>query len=106
MMARVKEGWRTFRALMPFLATKILSLKMKGQVYSDVARNVGPEGGAEMLDRVEMRIIRWMCSISMRERMMSAGLRWMMGEEVVADVVWGGRTELVRTHYESKSRTE
>ena len=36
---RVRSGWKKFRELMPFLTSKVKSLKMKGQVYSACVRS-------------------------------------------------------------------
>ena len=97
---RVRSGWKKFRELMPFLTSKAPSLKMKGQVYSACVRSgmtYGSETWAlkveheEKLNRAEMRMIRWMCGVSLRDRKTSAELRQKMGVEAIADVVRRGR---------------
>ena len=86
---------------MSFLTSKAPpSLKMKGQVYSACVRSgmtYGSETWAlkveheEKLNRAEMRMIRWMCGVSLRDRKTSAELRQKMGVEAIADVVRRGR---------------
>ena len=97
---RVRSGWKKFRELMPFLTSKAPSLKMKGQVYSACVRSgmtYGSETWAlkveheEKLNRAEMRMIRWMCGVSLREKKTSAELRQKMGVEAIVDVVRRGR---------------
>ena len=41
----------------------------------------------DKLNRAEMRMIRWMCGVSLRERKTSAELRKSMGVEAIVDVV-------------------
>ena len=97
---RVRGGWRKFRELMPFLTSKAPSLRMKGQVYSACVRSAmtyGSETWAlrveheDKLNRAEMRMIRWMCGVSLRERKTCAELRQKMGVEAIVDVVRRGR---------------
>ena len=40
-----------------------------------------------------MRMIRWMCGMSLRDRKTSAEVRQKMGAEAIADVVRGGRLQ-------------
>ena len=88
MTTRVISGRKKFRELMPFLTSKAPPLRMKGQVCSACARSgmtYGSETWAlrveheEKLNRAEMRMIRWMCGVSLRERKTSAELRHKMG---------------------------
>ena len=45
----------------------------------------------QRLDRTEMRMVRWMCGVSLRERETSNALRQRIGIEAVGDVVKRGR---------------
>ena len=47
----------------------------------------------ERLNRAEMRMIRWMCGVSLRDRKTSAELRQRMGVEAITDVVRRGRLQ-------------
>ena len=98
--ARVRSGWRKFRELMPFLTSKAPPLKMKGQVYSACVRSCMIYGSQtwalkaeheDKLNRAEMRMIRWMCGVSLKDRKTSAELRQRMGVEAIGEVVRRGR---------------
>ena len=39
------------------------------------------------LERVEMRMVRWMCGVSLREKKTNAELRDSMGIEKISDVM-------------------
>ena len=39
-IARVRSGWKSFRVLLPLLASQIISLKTKGRLYVACIRNV------------------------------------------------------------------
>ena len=45
----------------------------------------------QRLERAEMRMVRWMCDVSLREKKTSSQLRQMLGIEAVGDVVRRGR---------------
>ena len=73
---------------------------MKGQVYAACVRSCRTYGSEtwalkveheERLNRAEMRMIRWMCGVSLRDRETSAELRQRMGVEAIVDVVRRGR---------------
>ena len=98
--ARVRCGWWKFREMAPFLTSKRPSLKMKGRVYAACVRSCmlyGSETWALRLDhvtkleRAEMRMIRWMCGVTLKDRMTSADLRTLVGVEVLGDVLRRGR---------------
>jgi hypothetical protein len=99
-VARVRSAWKKFRELGGMLTRKEMSLKLKGMVYATCVRSVmiyGSETWAmnveqeRRLERAEMRMVRWMCGVSLRERKTSDELRRMMGIESVMDVVKRGR---------------
>ena len=39
-IARVRSGWKSFRVLLPLLASRVISLKTKGRLYPGCVRNV------------------------------------------------------------------
>ena len=99
-VVRVRCAWKKFRELSGMLTRKDMSLKLKGKVYVSCVRSTmiyGSETWAmnidqqNRLERTEMRMVRWMCGVSLRERKTSSELRKMMGIEPVLDVVRRGR---------------
>ena len=95
-VTRVRCAWKKFRELGGMLTRKEMSLKLKGKVYAACVRSTmiyGSETWAmnveqqRRLERTEMRMVRWMCGVSLRERKTSDQLRRMMGIEPVVDVV-------------------
>jgi hypothetical protein len=99
-VARVRCAWKKFRELGGILTRRDMSLKLKGKVYVACVRSTmiyGSETWAMNLDqqnrleRTEMRMVRWMCGVSLRERKTSNELRKMIGIEPVLDVVMRGR---------------
>jgi hypothetical protein len=106
--ARVSSAWKKFRELTPFLTAKRVSLKMKGKVYDSCVRTCmtyGSEtwamkaGHESKLETADMRMIRWMCGVSLRDRKSSADLRDMIGVRPIKDVCrqnrlrWFGHVE-------------
>ena len=77
-VTRVRSGWKKFRELLPLLATKAISLKVKGELYAACVRSVMLYGRLETkeikveesqrLHRNEMSMIRWMCGVTMRDK--------------------------------------
>ena len=107
-LARVRCAWKKFRELSTILTSKGASLALKGKVYASCVRSCMLHGSETWpmraeheakLERTEMRMIRWMCGVSMRERKTSAELREWIGVEVVGDVMrtnrlrWFGHVE-------------
>ena len=77
-----------------------MSLKLKGKVYVMCAMVYGSETWAMnveqsvSLERTEMKMVRWMCGVSPRDRVPSAELRERMKIELVSDVVKQNRLRL------------
>ena len=99
-VARVRCAWKKFRELSCMLTRKNVSLKLKGKVYAACVRSTmiyGSETWAmnveqqNRLERTEMRMVRWMCGVSLTERRTSDELRGMMGIKPVLAVVRRGR---------------
>ena len=107
-VARVRSAWKKFRELSPILTQKGASLTLKGKVYMSCVRSCMIYGSETWpmkaehearLERAEMRMIRWMCGVSLRDRITSAELRDRMGVEAISVVMrrnrlrWFGHVE-------------
>jgi hypothetical protein len=105
---RVRCAWSKFRELAPLLTMRGASLKMKGKIYRICVQTVMMYGSetwpmkvADMsrLERTEGMMIRWMCSVTLRDRVASKELRMRLGIESVLDLVrrsrlrWFGHVE-------------
>ena len=62
--ARIRNGWNKFRQLVPLLTNKDVSLIMRGRLYSSCVRR---KENVVALQRTEMRMVRWMCGIKLRQ---------------------------------------
>ena len=104
-VTRVSSGWKKFRELEPILTDKDVTSKIKGDLYTACVRSVMIYGAetwpmtqvlAKKLDCVEMRMVRWMCGVSLKDHFRSEDLRKRLGiiniEEVVrrARLRWFG----------------
>ena len=87
--------WKKFRELSGILTSKV-ALRLKGKVYGACVRSSMIYGSetwtvnAEQevkLERAEMRMVRWMCGVSLREKKTNAELRESMGIEKISDVM-------------------
>ena len=71
--ARIRNGWMKFRELLPFRTSRATLLEMKGScvrssmTYGSETRPLLVDVGLKF-DGAEMRMIRWMCGISMKDR--------------------------------------
>ena len=75
-------------------------LEMKGRVYASWVRSSMSYGNETMpllvdvglkFARAEMQMIRWMCGISMKDRMTNKKLRRLVGVEPITTVIRSGR---------------
>ena len=75
--ARIRNGWMTFRELLPFLTSRAPPLEMKGRVYGSYVRSNMTYGSETrpllvdvglMFERAEMQMIRCMCGITLKYR--------------------------------------
>ena len=97
-ISRVGCGWKKFRELSGILTSKKVALRLKGKVsgayvqssmiYGSETWAVNAEQEAK-LERAEMRMVRWMCGVSLREKKTNAELRESMGIEKISDVMRG-----------------
>ena len=82
--ARIKIVWNKFRQLVPLLTNKDVLLIMRGRLYSSCVRSSMLHGSEAWpvrkenvvaLQRAEMRMVRWMCGIKLKDRLASKELR-------------------------------
>ena len=99
-ITRVGTAWRKFRELLSLLTSRVLSLQVRGRLYEACVRCVmlyGSETWAvkdedlDRLDRNDMRMIRWMCNTSLKDRKSSGELRSRLGIHSIRDVIQARR---------------
>ena len=99
-ITRVGTAWRKFRELLSLLTSRVLSLQVRGRLYEACVRSVmlyGSETWAvkeedlDRLDRNDMRMIRWMCNTSLKDRKSSGELRSRLGIHSIRDVIQARR---------------
>jgi len=113
-IARIRLGWKKFRDLLPVLTGRGFSLQAKGRMYQACVRSVmlyGSETWAvkecdlQRLERNDMRMIRWICNVSLKDRKPSSELRERLGIECIKSCIrksrlrWFGHVE--RQHDDS-----
>ena len=83
-IARVRSGWKSFRVLLPLLASRIISLETKGHLYVASLRSFMAYGSETWplkveditrISRVDKMMIRWMCNVSLKDVRSSDELR-------------------------------
>ena len=98
-VARVRSGWKKFRELLPVLTTRGFSLRSKGRMYQACVRSVMlyasetwalREEDLVRLERNDMRMIRWMCGVTLRDRKSSEELRQRLGVESIRECIRKG----------------
>ena len=95
-ISRVGYDWKKFRELSGILTSKKVALRLKGKVYGACVQSsmiyrsetwaVNAEQEAK-LERAEMRMVRWMCGVSLKEEKTNAELRENMCIEKISDVM-------------------
>jgi len=83
--ARIQTGWNKFnRQLVPLLTNRDISLIRRGRLYSSCVRSsmlhrseTWPVRNQNevALQRAEMRMVRWMCNVKVKDRGPSKELR-------------------------------
>jgi len=90
--ARIRIGWNKFRQLVPLLTNKDVSLIMRGRLYSSCVQssmhgsetwNIRKEN-VVALQRAEMRMVKWMCGVKLKDRFPSKELRERLGIDDIA----------------------
>ena len=108
---RVKCAWGKFRELSPILTVRGLSLKMKGKIYEACVQSVlvyGSETWAlkvcdkQQLERTERMMVRWMCGVTLKNKLRSQDLLERLDIVGVAERVSRGRLRWFG-HVERKS---
>jgi len=78
--ARIRIGWNKFRQLIPLLTSRDISLIRRGRLYSSCGRSSMLHGcetwpvrkeNQVALQRAEMRMVRWMCNVKVKDRQSS-----------------------------------
>ena len=88
--ARIRIGWNKFRHFLPSLTNRDISLIRRGRLYSSCVRSRKLHGSETWpvrkenevaLQRAEMRMVRWMCSVKVKDRVPSKELRERLGKD-------------------------
>ena len=75
--ARIRIGWNKFRQLVPLLTNRDISLIRRGRLYSSCVRSSMLHGNETWpvrkenkvaLQRAEMRMVRWMCDVKVKDK--------------------------------------
>jgi hypothetical protein len=97
---RVRCAWGKFRELSPILTSRGASLKIKGKIYKACVQRVMVYASEtwpmrvedrQRLERTEMMMVRWMCGVTLKNRIKSEELRNRLGIESVSEIVRRGR---------------
>ena len=98
--ARIRTGWNKFRQLVPLLTNKDVSLIMRGRLFSSCVRSSMLHGSetwpvrkenVAALQRAEMRMVRWMCGVKLKDRLPSKELRERLGVDDIALILQQNR---------------
>jgi len=88
--ARIRTGWNKFRQLVPLLTNRDISLMRRGRLYSSCVQSSMLHGSETWpvrkenevaLQRAEMRVVRWMCNVKVKDRVLSKELRERLGRD-------------------------
>ena len=88
--ARIRIGWNKFRQLVPLHTNKDMSLIMRGRLYSSCVQSSMLHGSETWpvrkenvvaLQRAEMKMVRWMCDVELKDILRSKELRERLGIE-------------------------
>jgi len=86
--ARMRNGWNKFRQLVSLLTNRDISLIRTGRLYSSCVQSSMLHGSETWpvrkenkvaLQRAEMRVVRWMCNVKVKDRVPSKELRERLG---------------------------
>ena len=81
---RIQIGWNEFRHFVPLSTNKYVSLIVRGRLYGRCVRNSMLHGSENRpvrkenevaLQRAEMRMVRWMCDIKLKDGVLNKELR-------------------------------
>ena len=105
--ARIRIGWNKFRQLVLLLTNRDISLIRRGMLCSSCVRSSMLHGGETWpvrkekevaLQRAEMRIVRWMRNVKVKDRVPSKELRERLGVEPLTDKTGNGRLVGIGSH--------
>ena len=94
--ARVRCAWGKFNELLPILTTRGASLKLKGKIYRTCVQIVLMYGSEtwpmkvedmQRLERTERAMVRWMCGVSLKEKIQSVNLLERLGIMSITELV-------------------
>src|SRR5664279_3103439 len=97
---QVRCAWAKFRELAPILTSRGASLAVNGKVYKACVQRVLVYGSEtwpikvedmQRLKRTEKMMVRWMCGVTLKNKISSVELYSRLDVEAVADVVRPGR---------------
>ena len=86
--ARIRIGWNKFRQLVPLLTNRDISLIRRGRLYSSCVQSSMLHGSETWpvrkenevaLQRAEMRMVRWMRNVKVKDRVPSKELGERLG---------------------------
>ena len=86
--ARIRVGWNKFRQLVRLLTNRDISLIRRGRLYSSCVQCSMLHGSETWpvrkenevaLQRAEMRMVRWMCNVKVKDRVPSKEFRERLG---------------------------
>jgi len=86
--AIIHIGWNKFRQLVLLLTSRVISLIRRGRLYSSCVRSSMLHGSETWLvrkenevalQRAEMRMVRWMCNVQVKDTVPSKELRERLG---------------------------
>ena len=93
---RVQCPWGKFTELAPMLTRRGASFKMKGKIYRICVQSVMIYGSEtwpmkvedmNRLERTERMMMRWMCSVSLKDRLPIEELRRRLDNESISELV-------------------
>ena len=93
-------AWAKFKELSPILTAWGASCRIKGKIYKTCVQSVltygtetwaMKEANLQSLERTERMMVRWMCSVSLKDRKRSVDLYSLLGVQSVEVVVRRGR---------------
>ena len=92
---RIRIGWNKFRQLVPLLTNRDISLIRRGRLYSSCVQSSMLHGSETWpvrkenevaLRRAEMRMVRWMCNVKVKDWVPSMELRERLWIDDIKDV--------------------
>jgi len=98
--ARIRNSWNKFRQLVPLITNKDVSLIIRGRLYSSCVRSSMLHGSETWpirkenevaLQQAEMRMVKWMCGVKLKDRFPSRELRERLGIDDIALVLQQNR---------------